>query len=116
MDETLLETVDVTAGLKQEGAIVINSEKAASDLRPLLHGYQGKVFTVDAGKISRKHLGAYFPNTPMLAAIVAVSKCVDPEDFLRDMETSYRHKFAKKPQVVQGNLDCLVEAMKEVRE
>ncbi len=116
VDETLLETVDVTAGLKPEGAIVINSEKPASELRSLLRGYQGKVFTVDAGKISRKHLGAYFPNTPMLAAIVAVSKCVDPEAFLRDMETSYRHKFAKKPQVVQGNLDCLVEAMKEVKE
>ncbi len=116
VDETLLETVDVTSGLKPEGAIVINSEKPASELRSLLRGYQGKVFTVDAGKISRKHLGAYFPNTPMLAAIVAVSKCVDPEAFLRDMETSYRHKFAKKPQVVQGNLDCLVEAMKEVKE
>ena len=52
----------------------------------------------------------------MLAAIVAVSHCVDPEDFLRDMESSYRHKFAQKPQVVQGNLDCLAEAMKEVKE
>ena len=50
----------------------------------------------------------------MLAAIVAVSRCVEPEDFLRDMESSYRHKFANKPQVVQGNLDCLAEAMREV--
>lgn len=116
VDETLLETVDVTAGLKEEGAIVINSERPAAELRPLLHDYKGRVFTVDAGAISRKHLGAYFPNTPMLAAIVAVSHCVDLEDFLRDMESSYRHKFAKKPQVVQGNLDCLAEAMKEVKE
>ena len=83
VDETLLETVDVTAGLKEEGAIVINSERPAAELWPLLHDYKGRVFTVDAGAISRKHLGAYFPNTPMLAAIVAVSHCVDPEDFLR---------------------------------
>lgn len=116
VDETLLESVDVTAGLKPEGAIVINSERSSSELRPLLRGYQGRVYTVDAGTISRKHLGAYFPNTPMLAAIVAVSHCVEAEKFLRDMESSYRHKFAKKPQVIQGNLDCLAEAMKEVRE
>lgn len=116
VDETLLETVDVTAGLKKEGAVIINSAKPASELRPLLRGYEGRVFTIDAGTISRKHLGAYFPNTPMLAAVVAVSRCVEPEDFLKDMETSYRHKFAKKPQVIQGNLDCLAEAMKEVRE
>lgn len=116
VDETLLESVDVTAGLKPDGAIVINSAKPAEQLRPLLRGYPGRVFTIDAGAISHKHLGAYFPNTPMLAAIVAVSRCVEPEDFLRDMESSYRHKFANKPQVVQGNLDCLAEAMREVKE
>lgn len=116
VDETLLESVDVTAGLKKEGAIVINSDKEAKDLRPLLRGYEGKVFTIDAGKISKKHLGAYFPNTPMLAAIVAVSGCVEKEAFLKDMKTSYSHKFAKKPQVVEGNLNCLEDAFKEVRE
>lgn len=116
VDETLLESVDVTAGLKSEGAIIINSARSAAELRPLLRGYTGRVYTIDAGTISRKHLGAYFPNTPMLAAVVAVSKCVDPEAFVRDMEESYRHKFATKPQLVQGNLDCLVEAMKEVKE
>ena len=116
VDETLLESVDVTAGLKKEGAIVINSSRPAAKLRPLLRGYEGRVFTIDAGKISKKHLGAYFPNTPMLAAIVEVSKCVEKEAFLKDMETSYRHKFAKKPQVVEGNLNCLAEAMEEVKE
>ena len=48
-------------------------------------------------------------------SVVEVSGCVDKEQFLKDMETSYRHKFAKKPQVVEGNLKCLRLAMKEVR-
>lgn len=116
VDETLLESVDVTAGLKKEGAIVINSAKKASELRPLLRGYEGKVYTIDAGTISRKHLGGYFPNTPMLAAIVAVSRCVKKDKFLEDMKVSYQHKFAKKPQVIEGNLSCLKEAMEEVKE
>ena len=116
VDETLLDSVDVTSGLKKDGAIVINSDKSAAELRPLLRGYEGKVFTIDAGKISRKHLGAYFPNTPMLAAIVAVSGCVEKQQFLEDMKTSYQHKFAKKPQVIEGNLNCLAEAMEEVKE
>ena len=116
VDETLLESVDVTAGLKKEGAIVINSSKNASELKPLLRGYEGKVYTIDAATISRKHLGGYFPNTPMLAAIVQVSGCVEKKQFLEDMKTSYQHKFAKKPQVVEGNLNCLSEAMEEVKE
>ncbi len=115
VDETLLSTVDVAAGLKESGAIIINSAKGPEELRPMLHGYQGRVCTIDAKELSLKHLGRYFPNSPMLAAVVEVSHCVDPDQFLKDMETSYRHKFATKPQVVQGNLDCLAESMKEVR-
>ena len=115
VDETLLHSVDVTAGLKKEGAVIVNSEKTPDELRPYLNGYEGRVYTVDAGAISRKHLGNYFPNTPMLAAVVAVSGVLDPERFLADMEESYRHKFANKPQVVEGNLKCLAEAMQEVK-
>jgi pyruvate ferredoxin oxidoreductase gamma subunit len=114
VDETLLTTVDVAAGLKENGAVIINSAKEPEELRPLLHGYQGQICTIDAKALSLKHLGRYFPNSPMLAAVVEVSHCVDPAQFLQDMETSYRHKFATKPQVVQGNLDCLAESMQEV--
>ena len=115
VDETLLESVNVTAGLSKEGAVIINSAKAPADFADKLHGYEGRVCTIDARTISQRNLGAYFPNTPMLAAVVEVSRCVEPESFLKDMEESYRHKFAKKPQVVEGNLKCLSEAMKEVQ-
>ena len=114
VDETLLESVDVTAGIKPDGAIIINSEQPAEELRKHLRSYKGRIYTIAAGHISRKHLGAYFPNTPMLAAAVAVSKCVDKDEFLKNMKESYSHKFAKKPQVIEGNLNCLAEAMEEV--
>ena len=115
VDETLLESVHVTAGLKKEGAIIVNTAKSPEEIRPLLQGYEGRVCTIDARHISISNLGAYFQNTPMLAAVVAVSGCVDKEQFLSDMEGSYRHKFAKKPQVVEGNLKCLRQAMDEVK-
>src|SRR5690554_5084522 len=34
VDETLLKVVDVTSGLKEEGAIIINSSKSPEELRP----------------------------------------------------------------------------------
>ena len=67
VDETLLDSVDVTAGLKEEGAIIINTPKTPEEIMPLLKGYNGKVFTVDARTISVEALGKYFPNSPMLA-------------------------------------------------
>ena len=115
VDETLLSSVDVTAGLKAEGAIVINSGKAPAELRPLLKGYEGRVCTIDAGKISEEELGKNFPNTPMLAATVAVSRVVDPEKFTKDMEESFHHKFATKPQVIAGNMQVLKTSMEEVQ-
>lgn len=116
VDETLLHTQDVTKGLSPEGAIVINSEHSADDLRPLLHGYSGDVFTINAREISEKYLGKNFPNTPMLAAIVQVSRVVEPEHFLKDMQESFGHKFASKPQVIEGNMQCLQAAMREVHQ
>ena len=107
--------VDVTAGLKKEGAIVINSSKSPAELRPLLKGYEGRVCTIDAGKISEEELGKNFPNTPMLAAIVRVSGVIGEEEFIKDMEGSFKHKFASKPQVIEGNMRALKRSLEEVQ-
>ena len=114
VDETLLESVDVTAGLNPEGAIVVNTTRTPEDIKPHLKGYTGRVYTLDARAISEECLGRYFPNSPMLAAIVAISKVMTKEDFFREMEGSYKHKFAKKPEVVEGNLKALHKAYEEV--
>ena len=114
VDDSLLEAVDVTAGLKPDGAIVINTTKSGNELKPLLNGYTGDVYTVDARKISLETLGKYFPNTPMLAAIVKVSGVIEEKDFLADMEGSFKHKFAKKPEVIDGIMTALEMAFKEV--
>ena len=95
VDDTLLESVDVTAGLK---------------------GYQGDIYTIDARKISEEALGRYFPNTPMLAAIVKVSKVMTDEALLEDMKGSFKHKFAKKPEVIEGNMNALKVALKEIKQ
>ena len=114
VDETLLHSVNVTAGLKEDGAIIVNTPKAAEEIRPFLNGYQGKVFTVDARRISVEALGKYFPNSPMLAAAVAVSGVMSQEEFLKEMRESYQHKFAKKPEVIEGNMQALTMTLEEL--
>ena len=116
VDDTLLESVDVTAGLKEDGAVVINTTKNGEDLKKLLKGYKGKIYTIDARKVSMETLGKYFPNTPMLAAIVKVSKIMNEDEFVKDMQGSFKHKFAKKPEVIEGNMKALELALKEVKE
>ncbi|MCI8748910.1 MAG: pyruvate synthase [Lachnospiraceae bacterium] len=120
VDETLLLSVDVTAGLKRNGAVIINTPKSREEIADKLNGYEGRVYTVDARKISEETLGKNFPNSPMLAAIVAVSGVMDRETFIGEMRASYEHKFAKKPEVIDGNMkalemayDVVWEAMEE---
>ena len=107
VDETLLDSVDVTAGLKKDGAIIINTPKSRDEIKDKLNGYEGKVYTVDARNISVKTLGKNFPNSPMLAAVVAVSNVMPRDTFIREMRASYQHKFAKKPEVIDGNMEAL---------
>ena len=115
VDDTLLESVDVTSGLKESGAIVINTTKDAEYLTKALKGYKGEIYAIDARKVSMETLGKYFPNTPMLAAIVKVSKIMTDEEFLNDMEGSFKHKFAKKPEVIEGNMKAIKLALQEVK-
>ena len=116
VDDTLLEAVDVTKGLKKDGAIVINSARPGEELLPYLKGYEGKVYTIDARTVSIEALGKYFPNSPMLASIVKVSGLMEESKFLEEMENSFKHKFASKPEVVAGNMKALTLALEAVKE
>lgn len=115
VDETLLDVVDVTAGLKKEGAILINTEKTPEELKEKLNGYEGRICTIDARTISMNTLGKYFPNTPMLGAIVKIAKIMDETTFITSMEHSFKHKFASKPDVIEPNMAAVKRALEEVR-
>ncbi len=114
VDDTLLESVPVTAGLKENGAIIINTTKDEDELRNSLKGYEGDIYKIDARKVSMETLGKYFPNTPMLAAIVKVSGVMTDQELLDDMKGSFKHKFAKKPEVIEPNMKALEIALQEV--
>jgi len=60
VDDTLLDAVDVTAGLKETGAIVINTTKPAEEVKAKLKNYKGGVYVVDARKISLDTLRKIF--------------------------------------------------------
>ncbi len=115
VDSGLLKTVDVTNGLSEKGGIVVNSSRSPEEIRKELNGYKGAVYTIDAKKVSMACLGKYFPNTPMLAAIIKVSGVMDWDTFYTEMKASFHHKFASKPEVIEGNMNALKMAFEEVQ-
>ena len=115
VDDTLLESVDVTSGLKEDGGIIINTTKSSEEIKELLKNYKGNIYTLDAKRISIDALGKYFPNIPMLAGIVKISNIMTDEQLINDMEDSLKHKFAKKPEVIEGHMNALKIALNEVK-
>ncbi|HWR60301.1 MAG TPA: 2-oxoacid:acceptor oxidoreductase family protein [Clostridia bacterium] len=115
VDESLISAIDVASGLKETGAIIINTEKSPEEVKKYLKGYKGKVCTINARKISEDALGKNFPNTPMLGAVVRVSGIMEPQKFIEDMKESFAHKFKTKPEVIEGNMKAIERAMQEVQ-
>ena len=113
LDPTLIDAVDVTAGLPADGKLVINTSLSAREIRKKLN-FMGKVYTVDASKISKETIGREIPNTPMLGALIKVSALLKIEDVIDDLENKLKKKFASKPEVVKGNLDAVKRAYQEV--
>lgn len=113
VDDSLLDSINVTEGLKKDGAIIINTTKSKEEISKKIPNYNN-IYTMDAKKISIEALGKYFPNTPMLAAIVKVSKIMDEEAFLKNMKQSFNHKFSKKPEVIDGNMKALELALQNI--
>lgn len=50
----------------------------------------------------------------MSCGIVKVSKVMSDEELLNDMKGSFKHKFAKKPEVIEGNMKALEMALNSV--
>ena len=83
LDPMLLETMDVSKGLKKKGAILINTKKKRSDFS---FSKKYKVFAFDASDIAFKHkLGsksAPIINTSILGAFSALTKEVGIESLI----------------------------------
>lgn len=114
VDDTLIGSVDVTKGLKSTGGILVNTEKDISDIKKHLNGYNGKIYTIDASKISRECLKANFPNTSLLAAIVNITDIMSKDELIQNMSEAFKHKFARKPEVIEPNMNAIIRAYDEV--
>lgn len=115
LDDTLLEKVNITAGLKENGKIIINTKCPPNELKKKLSVNSIKIYTIDASKISIETIGKNIPNTPMMGALVKISGIIDINDLLEDTKKKMEKKFRNKPEVIEGNLKAIKRAYEEVQ-
>lgn len=107
LDEGLVGLVNVTAGLKPDGILIVNTSKTAAEVKKTLQ-YNGKIATVDATGIAWKELGVPITNTTMLGALVKVTKVVKIDSLRAPVE----HRFGR---IAGKNMTALKRAFDEVK-
>jgi len=113
VDPSLLDVVDVTAGLTEDGTLLVNSHKEPSEIKKQLNLNGHKVYTVDATSISFDTLGRFMPNIPMLGALLKITGLIEKEEAVNYLKESFGKKFPQK--IVDSNIAALEKAFEEVK-
>ncbi|MFC1671956.1 2-oxoacid:acceptor oxidoreductase family protein [Planctomycetota bacterium] len=114
LDETLLDAVDVSDGVGEDGIVIVNTQNAPADIAAKLSAKNVKVWTVDATQIAIDELGRPIPNTPMIGALVKATAVVDMDGLKKSVKKKFMGKFGEA--IVQGNLNAIDRAHSEARE
>ncbi|MEW6045384.1 MAG: 2-oxoacid:acceptor oxidoreductase family protein [Bacillota bacterium] len=117
LDLTLAAAVDLAAGVPDDGLILVNTGRAADEVRRQLklNGRPIRVLTVDAARISMATLKRNIPNTPMLGALVAAADLLPRKMLLDVMRDNLGEKFHGRAQLVEANLAAIEQAYEEVK-
>ena len=106
-DPTLLYQVDVFAGLKKGGYILINTSRSFDELG--IGDYvrdwpRERLCTVPGTDLGRKHVGRPMPNVPLLGGFAAASGIIRLESVIEAINTKFSDK------VATGNIAAATEA------
>ena len=107
LDPGLVNIVDVTAGLKDGGVIVVNTKKKLEDIAAAFDG-KWKVATVDATKIANEVLRVNIVNTTMLGALIKATGVVKMESLNEPLEDRFGR-------LAERNANAMKKAFDETR-
>jgi pyruvate ferredoxin oxidoreductase gamma subunit len=105
LDPGLLTIVDVTAGLKENGLLVVNTTRSFADIEAQFKT-KCKMARVDATTIAREVLGLPITNTTMIGAVVRATGVVKPESLVEPLQ----QRFAR---IAEKNIKAMQRAYEE---
>jgi len=114
LDPTLLGTVPVTEGLKEDGILLVNTSMSPAEVRRVTGFKTGKVFTVDASHIAIEEMGREITNTPMLGAFARATGLFDVEELSEQLRAWFGKRITQE--MVEANVRALRRAAEEIKE
>ncbi|MFH1560379.1 MAG: pyruvate ferredoxin oxidoreductase subunit gamma [Chloroflexota bacterium] len=105
LDPSLLGIVDVAAGLRDGGTLIINTRRSPDEIKSDF-GMVQRLATVDATAMAKEILGVPITNTSMLGALVKATQIVR----LESLEEPLRHRFGR---LAERNINVMKKAYEE---
>lgn len=103
---------DITYSTKPDTKFIITTHLSKEDFLKEVPSLKGRdIYVVDCLTISKETIGRPIPNTPMLGALIGISKVVSIEDF-KEATKKMLTKFPQK--VIDGNMAAIQRAHDEV--
>jgi 2-oxoacid:acceptor oxidoreductase gamma subunit (pyruvate/2-ketoisovalerate family) len=110
LDNTLLKSVPVTAGINSEDdVIIVNSADAPAKVRENLRLEKGRVWTIAATELALKVLGSPITNTAMLGAVAKATGVVS----MKGIEATVKARF--KADLAEKNIAVIKRAFEEAK-
>ncbi|MFW9778057.1 MAG: 2-oxoacid:acceptor oxidoreductase family protein [Candidatus Heimdallarchaeota archaeon] len=113
-DPSLLGQIDVTAGLLENGIILINTSdpfsesiKTVREKRP-----DARLATVNASRIAREEIGLTVTNTAILGAMCRITG--ERVITLKALEKAINHRFKDKADIAYKNVNAIKRSYQEV--
>ena len=117
-DTTLLHQIDVFAGLKSGGYVLLNSHHTLeslglSDL--LKNQTANRLCTLPATELGLKHIGRPIPNVPLIAGFAALSGMIRLDSVVKAINEKFSGKVAAGNIAAATEAYALVKALMEER-
>ena len=114
LDETLIDVIDITEGMHDDGVVIINTTETPAVMRARL-GVPStvKVATIDASGIALDTIKRDIPNTPIVGALTKVRPVVAVESVKGQLQKTFGKKFAQA--MIDANLESVQRAYEEVQ-
>jgi pyruvate ferredoxin oxidoreductase gamma subunit len=106
-DERLLQNAGTTAGLKENGIVIVNTNRTASEVEKDLD-HKWEIATVDASKIAAETLGVPIVNTAMVGSLIKATGIIS----LVSLEEPLRLRFGR---IADRNIAAMKRAYSETK-
>ena len=111
IDDTLITSMNVVEGLKEDGILIVNTQKSIDEIRKRT-GFGGKICIIPATKIALEEIKRGIPNTVMLGALVKVTEVVPLDSIVEQFKEMFSNKLT--PEMLEGNLRAIKRGYEEV--